>query len=330
MATKTLLHLLSQRKKPTSPKFQDDGFKSPRLKGAGSRFPLNLPVFLKAITSQTRFRLGCRHLPLPSPQPAPGGAIPQGETHVGRGGEPGAARTERPRGTALYRSSGPAGPRAGIAGPAHRPSAARPGLAAAPRAPAERSGRRGRGRLASSQARLSRRRGRTGLGPGGPPRPRFTPPGRLTLRARSARPACYLTSLGSRPVSLRIFSSTFLRLSLAFSSCSCKVLTATAIFSPQQASRLLHRPRRGCAAPRDARDGQPDSANDERRCFSVLTTQRLEGGDTARLCSSGPMGNQPGGRPLPTELRMAGSRFSAKAGRVRDLGLQGRACRAAW
>lgn len=58
----------------------------------------------------------------------------------------------------------------------------------------------------------------------------------------------YLTSFGSRPVSLRIFSSTFLRLSLAFSSCSCKALTATAIFSLQQASRLLYRPR--SAAPR--------------------------------------------------------------------------------
>jgi hypothetical protein len=58
----------------------------------------------------------------------------------------------------------------------------------------------------------------------------------------------YLTSFGSRPVSLRIFSSTFLRLSLAFSSCSCKALTATAIFSLQQASRPLSRPR--SAAPR--------------------------------------------------------------------------------
>lgn len=61
-------------------------------------------------------------------------------------------------------------------------------------------------------------------------------------RSRHCSYGPYLTSFGSRPVSLRIFSSTFFRLSLAFSSCSCKVLTATAIFSPQQASRLLHRP----------------------------------------------------------------------------------------
>lgn len=59
----------------------------------------------------------------------------------------------------------------------------------------------------------------------------------------------YLTSFGSRPVSLRIFSSTFLRLSLAFSSCSCKALTATAIFSLQQASRLLYRPRSAAPCP---------------------------------------------------------------------------------
>lgn len=63
-------------------------------------------------------------------------------------------------------------------------------------------------------------------------------------RSRHCSHGPYLTSFGSRPVSLRIFSSTFFRLSLAFSSCSCKVLTATAIFSPQQAPRLLHRPPR--------------------------------------------------------------------------------------
>lgn len=63
------------------------------------------------------------------------------------------------------------------------------------------------------------------------------------LWSRHLPSGLYLTSFGSRPVSLRIFSSTFFRLSLAFSSCSCKVLTATAIFSPQQVSRLLHRPR---------------------------------------------------------------------------------------
>lgn len=39
----------------------------------------------------------------------------------------------------------------------------------------------------------------------------------------------YLESLGSRPVSLRIVSSTFFKLSLAFSSWSCKLRTATAI-----------------------------------------------------------------------------------------------------
>lgn len=39
----------------------------------------------------------------------------------------------------------------------------------------------------------------------------------------------YLDSLGSRPVNLRILSSTFFKLSLAFSSWSCKLRTATAI-----------------------------------------------------------------------------------------------------
>lgn len=46
-----------------------------------------------------------------------------------------------------------------------------------------------------------------------------------------------LISFVSCPVSLQIFSSTFLRLSLAFFSCSCKVLTTTFI-SLQQASKV--------------------------------------------------------------------------------------------
>lgn len=96
------------------------------------------------------------------------------------------------------------------------------------------------------------------VSPRGSPSP---PPIHLRLRAGGRAGGCvppvapaaisipsfpYLTSLGSRPVSLRIFSSTFLRLSLAFSSCSCKVLTATAIFSPLQASRRDCAPGRAC------------------------------------------------------------------------------------
>lgn len=82
--------------------------------------------------------------------------------------------------------------------------------------------------------------------PSGPPSPPPIHLGRMMAASRSPHfsPGPYLTSFGSRPVSLRIFSSTFFRLSLAFSSCSCKVLTATAIFSLLQASRLLLRPRR--------------------------------------------------------------------------------------
>lgn len=76
-----------------------------------------------------------------------------------------------------------------------------------------------------------------------PSPPPIRPDWRAASRSRPFSAGPYLTSFGSRPVSLRIFSSTFFRLSLAFSSCSCKVLTATAIFSLQQASRLLHRPR---------------------------------------------------------------------------------------
>lgn len=76
-----------------------------------------------------------------------------------------------------------------------------------------------------------------------PSPPPIRPDWRAASRSRPFSSGPYLTSFGSRPVSLRIFSSTFFRLSLAFSSCSCKVLTATAIFSLQQASRLLHRPR---------------------------------------------------------------------------------------
>lgn len=70
------------------------------------------------------------------------------------------------------------------------------------------------------------------------------------LQARSAPPSArpflggtawrsppHLTSLGSRPVSLRIFSSTCLRLSLAFSSCSCSARTATAILPAARPGR---------------------------------------------------------------------------------------------
>jgi hypothetical protein len=55
-------------------------------------------------------------------------------------------------------------------------------------------------------------------------------------------------------VSLRIFSSTFFRLSLAFSSCSCKVLTATAIFSLQAGFETALQAAPSCTAPRDAKD----------------------------------------------------------------------------
>lgn len=88
--------------------------------------------------------------------------------------------------------------------------------------------------------------------------------------AISILPFPYLTSLGSRPVSLRMFSSTFLRLSLAFSSCSCKVLTATAIFSPLQASRRDCAPGRACCRAARGRgwettrdDGQLSPANED-------------------------------------------------------------------
>lgn len=101
---------------------------------------------------------------------------------------------------------------------------------------------------------LAPQTGRLPSRPAGPGLPRGVP-------RRPRRFRAHLTSFGSRPVSLRIFSSTFLRLSLAFSSCSCKVLTATAIFSLQRAPRLLDRPRSAAphrAAPA-ARRGRIDS-----------------------------------------------------------------------
>lgn len=117
-------------------------------------------------------------------------------------------------------------------------------------------------------------------GPSRPPRPPVEPGGKAFHAGERASPRrpLYLTSFGSRPVSLRIFSSTFLRLSLAFSSCSCKVLTATAIFSPQQASRLLSRPRLAVSRRETRGARQPGSANEQRRCYLASTTQRPEGG----------------------------------------------------
>lgn len=49
----------------------------------------------------------------------------------------------------------------------------------------------------------------------------------------------YLDSLGSRPVNLRILSSTFFKLSLAFSSWSCKLRTATAILRRVSGSHVV-------------------------------------------------------------------------------------------
>lgn len=124
-------------------------------------------------------------------------------------------------------------------------------------------------------------------------------------RSRPFLSASYLTSFGSRPVSLRIFSSTFFRLSLAFSSCSCKVLTATAIFSLQQASRLLYRPRLALSRRETREEWQQGAANDNRRCFSASTTQRPEEGEAAGLCDSGPMKSLLGGC-LPPPISCGG------------------------
>lgn len=117
--------------------------------------------------------------------------------------------------------------------------------------------------LAEKQACSAAAREKGLMTPAGP-QPAGCPPAPVRPDPRSASPTSHvpsdphLTSFGSRPVSLRIFSSTFLRLSLAFSSCSCKVLTATAIFSLQQASRLLYRPR--SAAPRPPPDARRPTA----------------------------------------------------------------------
>lgn len=149
-------------------------------------------------------------------------------------------------------SSGPAGPRAGI-GSLGLPAGgeailAHPGPALLPHAPELQDLRwetwkfpphRGRGSTAAPVTGLDVRvlSGLSAL-------PAPTHPGFVAAsRSRHFPSAPHLTSFGSRPVSLRIFSSTFFKLSLAFSSCSCKVLTATAIFSLQQAPRLLSRPR---------------------------------------------------------------------------------------
>lgn len=110
----------------------------------------------------------------------------------------------------------------------------------------------------------------------------------------------YLTSFGSRPVSLRMFSSTFLRLSLAFSSCSCKVLTATAIFSLQQASRLLYRPR--SAAPRPPPDAEGLTARPSQSPQALVFGLNHPGigrGRSPQLRDSGPMRSRHGGQLLP-------------------------------
>lgn len=146
-----------------------------------------------------------------------------------------------------------------------------------------------------------------------------------TSRSRRFSSASYLTSFGSRPVSLRIFSSTFLRLSLAFSSCSCKVLTATAIFSLQQASRLLYRPRRTVSRRETREDWQQGPANDCRRCFSASTTQHPEGGEAA---GPRPRANEKSSRrlpPSPIRSWWLGPASSAEPGRVwESLGPRGR------
>lgn len=100
-------------------------------------------------------------------------------------------------------------------------------------------------------------------GPRRAPRRRPALPWRDTGAPGAPRLA-HLTSLGSLPVSLRIFSSTCLRLSLAFSSCSCSARTATAIppaarpgRAPREAAlgnrgdrpRPLRRPRARTAQP---------------------------------------------------------------------------------
>lgn len=110
----------------------------------------------------------------------------------------------------------------------------------------------------------------------------------------------YLTSLGSRPVSLRMFSSTFLRLSLAFSSCSCKVLTATAIFSLQQASRLLYRPRTAAPRPPPDAEGLTARPSQSPRALAFgLNHPGIGRGRSLRLPGSGPMRSRHGGQLLP-------------------------------
>lgn len=122
--------------------------------------------------------------------------------------------------------------------------AQRPGAQGRRLPPPTRPNREACSAAAREKRPLDPQTGRLPSRPAGPGLPRGVP-------RRPRRFRAHLTSFGSRPVSLRIFSSTFLRLSLAFSSCSCKVLTATAIFSLQRAPRLLDRPR--SAAPRRAR-----------------------------------------------------------------------------
>lgn len=113
---------------------------------------------------------------------------------------------------------GPTGPRPSR--PALRGRGPSPGA----ELPHRRAGGAGRARAGTGRAALP-----AGPTRAPPPPPHPLPGPSFAGQRRARRPPPHLTSLGSRPVSLRIFSSTCLRLSLAFSSCSCSARTATAI-----------------------------------------------------------------------------------------------------